>query len=127
VTEPFTVHLGVKVPPVTYRHTAVEARFVVPFPQSILYVVAFVALQETETSSGAAPEIGVAVILSHVGFGIVFVQLKLHFPAWPFWLPSSHISPFVTSPSPQKRGETKAHSLCVITGPDAALVQKSYF
>jgi hypothetical protein len=81
VTEPFTVHLGVKVPPVTYRHTAVEARFVVPFPQSILYVVAFVALQETETSSGAAPEIGVAVILSHVGFGIVFVQLRLHFPA----------------------------------------------
>ena len=35
VIEPLIVHRGVNVPPATYRHTAVEARFVVPFPQSI--------------------------------------------------------------------------------------------
>jgi hypothetical protein len=35
VIDPFTVQRGANVPPVTYLHTAVEARFVVPLPQSI--------------------------------------------------------------------------------------------
>lgn len=112
VIEPLIVHRGVNVPPATYRHTAVEARFVVPFPQSIWYAVALVALQVTETSRGAAPETGVAVILSQLDTsGVTEVHATLQCPACPLSAPSSHTSPLETILSPQKRGETNAHSL----------------